>query len=119
MPLRAIRHRTPRLLSVCLHLRSSYALSACSLPGWPAARALDRLHGVQQLLEDHRVVGVGATEHNDQHGVYRGLYEWDGPEHAEHYAHCLWWVLALGCDPRSIRYRVLPGLRRDTLLASP
>jgi hypothetical protein len=23
---------------------------------------------------------------NDEHGVYRGLYQWDGPQQAEHYA---------------------------------
>lgn len=26
---------------------------------------------------------------HDQHGVYRGLYEWDGPDRAEHYARSL------------------------------
>ena len=33
---------------------------------------------------------------HDQHDVYRGLYEWDGPGRAEYYARCLWQVLALG-----------------------
>jgi hypothetical protein len=56
---------------------------------------------------------------NDEHGVYRGVYEWDGPERAEYYARCLWRVLALGCERGSIHYRVLPGLQRDALLASP
>lgn len=56
---------------------------------------------------------------NDEHGVYRGVYEWDGPERAAHYARSLWRVLALGCEPGSIHYRVLPGLRRDALLAAP
>ena len=32
---------------------------------------------------------------HDGHGVYRGLYEWDGPQRAESYARALWWVLAL------------------------
>src|SRR5947207_5714729 len=27
---------------------------------------------------------------HDQHGVYRGVYEWDGPRRAEYYARCLW-----------------------------
>jgi len=53
---------------------------------------------------------------HDQHDVYRGLYEWDGPGRAEYYARCLWRVLALGCVPSSIHYQVLPGLRRDELL---
>jgi len=56
---------------------------------------------------------------NDEHDVYRGVYEWDSPERAEHYARSLWRVLALGCEPGSIHYRVLPGLRRDAVLAAP
>jgi hypothetical protein len=56
---------------------------------------------------------------NDADGVYRGVYEWDGPERAEHYARSLWRVLALGSEPGSIHYRVLPGVRRDTLIAHP
>ena len=56
---------------------------------------------------------------HDEHGVYRGVYEWDGPERAEHYARSLWRVLALGCVPHSIHYMVLPGLRRDELLHAP
>ncbi len=56
---------------------------------------------------------------NDEHGVYRGVYEWDGPERAEHYARSLWRVLAIGSEPGSIHYMVLPGVRRDALIASP
>jgi hypothetical protein len=56
---------------------------------------------------------------HDEHGVYRGVYEWDGPARAEHYARCLWRILALGCVPGSIRYTVLPGLRRDEVLRDP
>jgi len=56
---------------------------------------------------------------HDRHGVYRGLYEWDGPGRADYYARCLWWVLALVCPRGSIHYRVLPGLRRDQLLKEP
>ena len=56
---------------------------------------------------------------HDQHGVYRGLYEWDGPARAEAYARALWWVLALVCPRSSIHHRVLPGLRRDDLLHDP
>jgi len=56
---------------------------------------------------------------NDQHGVYRGVYEWDGPARAENYARCLWRVLELVSVPGSIHYRVLPGLRRDDVLADP
>jgi hypothetical protein len=56
---------------------------------------------------------------HDDHGVYRGVYEWDGPGLAEAYARALWRVLALVSEPGSIRYKVLPGLRRDDVLAEP
>jgi hypothetical protein len=56
---------------------------------------------------------------NDAYGVYRGLYEWDGAEAAASYARSLWRVLELVTIPGSIHYQVLPGLRRDQLLADP
>jgi hypothetical protein len=56
---------------------------------------------------------------HDERGRYRGLYEWDGPQRADHYARALWRVLALVSVPGSIHYMVLPGLRRDDLLTRP
>jgi hypothetical protein len=56
---------------------------------------------------------------NDERGRYRGRYEWDGPQRADHYARALWRVLALVSVPGSIHYIVLPGLRRDEFLARP
>jgi hypothetical protein len=56
---------------------------------------------------------------HDQHGVYRGVYEWDGARRAEHYARCLWRILELGCVPGSIHYMVVPGLHRDDVLRYP
>lgn len=56
---------------------------------------------------------------HDSRGVYRGIYEWDGPELAENYARTLWRVLALGSVRGSIHYQVLPGLRRDDFLRDP
>lgn len=53
---------------------------------------------------------------HDEHGRYRGLYQWDGAASAQAYAQALWRVLALVSEPASIHYRVLPGLRRDDLL---
>ncbi|MCI4145716.1 MULTISPECIES: hypothetical protein [unclassified Streptomyces] len=47
------------------------------------------------------------------------MYEWDGPPRAEHYARSLWRVLALVSVPGSIRYAVVPGLRRDDVIADP
>jgi hypothetical protein len=54
---------------------------------------------------------------HDEHGVYRGLYEWDGPDQAEYYARCLWRVLELVCVPGTIHYQVLPGRERAELLS--
>jgi hypothetical protein len=56
---------------------------------------------------------------HDQHGVYRGVYQWDGPDQAEQYARSLWRVLALVSVPGSIHYQVAPGLKRDAVLAAP
>lgn len=56
---------------------------------------------------------------NDSHGIYRGLYEWDGADRADRYARSLWRVLELGCEKDSIDFRVFPGLRRDEVVADP
>ena len=50
---------------------------------------------------------------HDQREVYRGVYEWDGPDRAEQYVRALWWLLAPVCVRGSIRHRVLPGVERD------
>ncbi|MFI5719567.1 hypothetical protein [Nocardia sp. NPDC051750] len=55
---------------------------------------------------------------HDQRGVYRGLYEWDGPASAEIYARALWRILMLVSLPDSIDYQVLPGIRRDDLFTA-
>ncbi len=56
---------------------------------------------------------------HDRDGVYRGVYEWDGPSRAEFYARSLWHVLALVSVPGSIHYTIVPGVRRDDVLADP
>jgi hypothetical protein len=56
---------------------------------------------------------------HDQNQLYRGVYDWDGPEQAESYVRALYRVLAVVSEPGSIRFRILPGLRRDELLADP
>ena len=56
---------------------------------------------------------------NDEHGRYRGLYQWDGAQLAEDYVRALWWVLALVSHRDSIDYRVLPALWRDEVLRDP
>ncbi len=55
----------------------------------------------------------------DGDGRYRGIYQWNGAGAAAAYARALWWVLALVCPRRSIHYVVLPGLRREDVLADP
>lgn len=52
----------------------------------------------------------------DEHGRYRGLYEWDGPEQAAAYARCLWRVLALVSVRGSIAFHVIAGIGRDQLV---
>ncbi len=56
---------------------------------------------------------------HDQHGTYRGIYQWDGPELAVAYVRALWWVLAVVSHRASIHYAVLPGLHRDEVLDDP
>ena len=56
---------------------------------------------------------------HDNHGVYRGFYQWHDPQLADAYVRALWWVLTLVSVRGSIRYVVLPGLRRDDVLAKP
>jgi hypothetical protein len=56
---------------------------------------------------------------HDEHDVYRGLYQWNDPVLADAYVRALWWVLALVSVRGSIRYAVLPGLRRDDVLDDP
>jgi hypothetical protein len=56
---------------------------------------------------------------HDENGVYRGFYQWNDARLADAYVRALWWVLALVSARGSIHYVVLPGLRRDEVLADP
>lgn len=56
---------------------------------------------------------------HDEHGRYRGVYEWDDADQAMAYVHTLVWVLGLISVPGSIAARVLPGLHRDEMLTDP
>jgi len=56
---------------------------------------------------------------NDEHGLYRGVYQWNGATAARSYVRALWWALALVSDRGSIRAVACPGLRRDDVLADP
>lgn len=55
----------------------------------------------------------------DERGVYRGLYEWDGPERAWCYVRALSWVLGLVSVAGTIRAHVVAGAHRDEVLARP
>jgi hypothetical protein len=55
----------------------------------------------------------------DEHGVYRGVYDWDGVEHAHAYVRALWWALMVVSVRSSIEHVVVPGVRRDQVLADP
>jgi hypothetical protein len=56
---------------------------------------------------------------HDGNGVYRGVYQWNDARLADLYVRALWWVLALVSVRGSIHYVVVPGLRRDAVLADP
>ncbi|MBJ8347044.1 hypothetical protein [Antrihabitans sp. YC2-6] len=49
---------------------------------------------------------------HDEHEVYRGIYQWSGPERAEAYAMALSRLLQPVCVRGSIAYHILPGLDR-------
>jgi len=55
----------------------------------------------------------------DDNGVYRGLYEWDGARRADAYVRALWWALIVVSEKESIRYYVVPDRHRDAVLAKP
>jgi hypothetical protein len=52
-------------------------------------------------------------------GVYRGLYQWDGAAQASEYAATLARLLRPFSTRGSVRYRIIPGLRRDDVLRDP
>jgi len=56
---------------------------------------------------------------HDETGAYRGVYQWDGEDRAHAYVRALWWVLALVSERGTIHYIVVPGLRRDDVIARP
>ena len=55
----------------------------------------------------------------DEHGAYRGLYDWDGAENADAYVRALWWALMVVADRSSIEYVVVADVRRDQVLRYP
>jgi len=55
----------------------------------------------------------------DEHGVYRGLYDWDGVENADAYVRALWWALMVVAERSSIEHVVVADVRCDRLLRDP
>jgi hypothetical protein len=49
-------------------------------------------------------------------GVYRGIYQWEGAESAEHYARRMVALLAPFSNRGTARHHVVPGLLRDAYL---
>jgi hypothetical protein len=101
----------PCVLVVCFRLRW--------VRGWG-----HRLFRYESMLNTPLFVGFPGYVSklwlaHDQHGVYRGLYEWDDAGRASAYVRALWWVLILVSEKRSIRYQVKPGLHRDAVLEHP
>jgi hypothetical protein len=89
------------------------------VPGWGWGHRLFRW---ESILNTALFVGFPGFVSklwltHDRNGVYRGLYEWDGPASAETYVRALWWALIVVSDKESIRHQVVPGIRRDAVLA--
>jgi hypothetical protein len=87
--------------------------------GWPWGHRLFRW---ESILNTPLFVGFPGFVSklwlaHDRNGVYRGLYEWDGPARADAYVRALWWALIVVSEKDSIRYQVLPGVRRDEVVA--
>lgn len=56
---------------------------------------------------------------DERTGTYRGIYEWDGPERARHYANTLSALLRPLCERGSVAFHVVPGVRREEGLHDP
>jgi hypothetical protein len=56
---------------------------------------------------------------HDEHGLYRGVYQWNRARLADSYVRTLWWPLALVSERRSIHYVVIAGVERDDALSEP
>lgn len=56
---------------------------------------------------------------HDNNNLYRGVYDWDGYDNADAYARALWWPLMVVSERASIKYQIIPGVGRDSMLADP
>ncbi|MDL9935987.1 hypothetical protein QSJ18_04440 [Gordonia sp. ABSL1-1] len=53
---------------------------------------------------------------NDEHNIYRGVYDWDGHERAVAYVRALWWPLMVVSQRQSIAFHIIDGQHRDDVL---
>lgn len=103
---------SPAVLVVCFRLR------------WIRRASLHRLFRLESELNTILFAGFPGLVsklwlRDDDHGLYRGVYQWDGAGRAVAYVRALWWVLALVSERDSIHYAVLPRLDRDQVLEEP
>jgi hypothetical protein len=101
-------------------LRTGDMWNSNSLTSWLLARA-----GVdaEEILPPPggRAPGwdAGLVIARRQIGACDEAYQWNDSQAADAYVRALWWVLALVSPRGSIRYVVLPALRRDDVLTDP
>src|SRR5262245_45796041 len=100
----------------CTGRRWSTGASQRILGGWSSRFRLRWVHGrghrlfrLESLLNTPLFVGFPGFVSklwlaHDENRVYRGLYEWDGPDLAEAYVRALWWALIVVSERDSIRH---------------
>lgn len=105
--------RRPTLLVVQFRLR------------WAGrSRLLHALFRVESVLHTPLFAGFPGFRSklwltDEDTGVYRGVYEWDGADQALDYATTLSELLRVVSVPETVRFHVEPGLRPDDVLDDP
>jgi len=110
---RAPRRGAPSLLVVAFRLR-----------GVGRSRSLHAAFRAESLLNTPLFAGFPGFRSklwltDPDTGVYRGVYEWDGPDQATAYATTLAALLRLVCVPGTVRFVIRPGLTPDAVLRDP
>jgi hypothetical protein len=109
----APRHSAPSLLVVAFRLR-----------GVGRSRALHAAFRGESLLNTPLFAGFPGFRSklwltDPDTGMYRGVYEWDGPDEATAYATTLVALLELVCVPGTVRFVVRPGVTPDAVMSDP
>lgn len=110
---RGPRHSQPSLLVVAFRLR-----------GVGHSRVAHRLFRAESLLNTPLFAGFPGFRSklwltDPVSAIYRGVYEWDGPEQATAYAQTLVKLLALVSVPGSVTFHVEPDVTPQAVLADP